>query len=81
MVDKGQLEYAQERGREEGRQEGRQEGKEELLSMQIEQRFSTMPDHITRLLDLLTSDQMNELGKALFSFTSLAELESWLLAR
>ena len=46
MVDKGQLEYAQEKGR--------QEGKEELLSMQIEQ---------------------------LFGFTSLADLESWLLAR
>ena len=77
MVDTGQLQYE----REEGRQEGRQEGKEELLSLLIEQRFSTMPTQITKSLDALSSEQMNELGKALFSFTSLSELEDWLAAR
>ena len=81
MVDTGLLQYEREEGRLEGRQEGRQEGKEELLSLLIEKRFSTMPDHITKSLDALSSEQMNDLAKALFSFTSLSELEDWLAAR
>ena len=40
-----------------------------------------MPDHITKSLDALSSDQMNDLAIALFSFTSLSELEDWLAAQ
>ena len=75
MVDKSVIDTAEMRGE----MRGRLEGKEELLSVILEQRFSTLPDKITRQLDLLTSEQLNELGKALFSFTSLADLESWML--
>jgi predicted transposase/invertase (TIGR01784 family) len=93
MVDTGLLQFEREEGREEGRQEGREEGrqeglqaglqtgKEQLLSILIGHRFSTMPAQITKSLDALSSDQMNELAKALFSFTSLSELEDWLAAR
>ena len=49
--------------------------------MLIEQRFSTMSDSITKSLDALSSEQMNELGKALFRMSSLSELEDWLAAR
>ena len=35
-------------------EQGRQEGKEELLSLQLEQRFSTLPTNITKELDQLS---------------------------
>jgi predicted transposase/invertase (TIGR01784 family) len=82
MVNKSVIETAElrgeKRGRQEGRNEGRHEGKEEMLSMILEQRFSRLPDHITRLLDYLTSEQLDELGKAHLGFNSLTDLESWL---
>jgi hypothetical protein len=63
---------------EKGMERGLQKGKEELLSLMIEQRFSTLPAAITAGLDRLTSEQLNELGKALLGFNSLADLEEWL---
>ena len=85
MIDEIQLKTAEERGihlgRQEGEQEGRQKGKEELLSFLLQKRFSTLPPDITVRLDRLTPEQMNELGLALFQFTSLSELENWLSSR
>ena len=60
--------------------EGEVEGKKELLSLLLERRFSTVPVDITEQLDRLSTQQMNELGLALFDFTSLSELEDWLRA-
>jgi hypothetical protein len=68
-------------GRQEGRQEGVHEGKEELLAAMLEQRFSTLPDNITGRLDHLSSEQLTELGKALFDFASFSDLEAWLAQR
>jgi predicted transposase YdaD len=68
-------------GRQEGRQEGRHQGKEELLTLLIQQRFSTLPPTITAKLDNLTSEQLNELGMDLSNVNSLAELEDWLSCR
>lgn len=59
-------------------EKGWKEGKEEILSIQLQQRFSTLPEHITTRLDALTSDQLNELGKAIFTFNSLDDFEIWL---
>jgi hypothetical protein len=64
-----------------GRQEGLHQGKEELLTLQLQRRFSTLPSTITEKLDNLTSDQLDELGVELFNFNSLAELENWLSCR
>ena len=75
--EEGRVE-GREEGREEGRVEGRQEGKEEMLSLILEERFSTLPDDFTRRLDRLTSEELDELGKTLLRFTSLADLERWL---
>jgi flagellar biosynthesis/type III secretory pathway protein FliH len=78
------------KGRDEGLQEGLQQGiqqgvrqgvhlgKEELLAMQLEQRFSTLPEDITARLDRLSSEQLNDLGLALYRFDRLADLEDWL---
>ena len=68
-------------GRQEGRQEGLHQGKEELLTLQLQRRFSTLPSTTTKKLDKLTSEQLNELGMELLNFKSLAELEEWLARR
>jgi hypothetical protein len=65
-------------GKVEGKAEGKAEGKEELLTLQLEKRFSTLPKAITAHLDRLSADQMNDLGVALFSFSGLSDLENWL---
>jgi len=57
------------------------EGKEELLSLQLERRFSTLPADITEQVDNLSPQQMNELDLALFDFTSLTELKERLYSR
>jgi hypothetical protein len=33
---------------------------------------------VTKRLDELTSEQLNELGKAIFGFANLGDLEQWL---
>jgi len=72
------LQLGMQQGVQQGMQQGVQQGKEELLEILLEQRFSTLPSTITQRLDQLTSEQMNNLGKVLFDFTSLADLEKWL---
>jgi hypothetical protein len=61
-----------------GLEQGLHQGKEEILALLLEQRFSTLPDGITERLDRLTSEQFNELAKALFGFASLEDLDAWL---
>jgi hypothetical protein len=78
MQDSSVYQAIKSEGRVEGRVEGRIEGKEELLSLQLQRRFSTLPSDLTEQLDKLSTQQMNELGLALFDFTSLSELEEWL---
>ncbi len=66
--------------RREGREEGLHQGKEELLALQLQHRFSTLPDG-TEKLDRLTSKQLDELGLELLKFKSLHDLETWLSQR
>jgi flagellar biosynthesis/type III secretory pathway protein FliH len=72
------IEKGLEQGLEQGRSQGQHEGKEELMTLLLEQRFSTLPASITGRLDRLSSEQFNELGKALGYISSLADLEDWL---
>ena len=57
---------------------GRQEGKEELITRLIQRRFGSVSSQITEQLDHLSSEQLNQLGEALFDFKSPADLEIWL---
>jgi len=75
-IDKGR-----ELGMEEGLEQGLHQGREKLLEVILQHRFSTLPSYLTQQLDKLTSDQMDDLGKALFSFESIADLEQWLSQR
>ena len=80
----GREKYAQwtEIGKQEGRQEGRQEGilegRKELIARQIERRFGAASEQATEGLNALASEQLDELGVALFDFTSAADVENWL---
>ncbi len=53
-------------------------GKEELVIRQIRHRFGTLARQVTEHLDKLTSEQLDELGVALFDFKTAADLEAWL---
>jgi flagellar biosynthesis/type III secretory pathway protein FliH len=78
-LQKGRQEGRQEgllEGRQEGLQEGRHVGKEEVVKALLEYRFNTLPAYLTERLDQLTSDQLDELAKAILSFMSLADLET-----
>ncbi len=60
---------------------GRQEGKEGLIERLIERRFGAVEPQVTEQLDQLSSDQLDDLGVALFDFTASTDLENWLTAQ
>src|SRR5579872_2067863 len=57
---------------------GMHEGKEELLLRMLEHRFGELSAVVEQQLDRLTPKQMDDLGVALFDFTTPADLENWL---
>jgi hypothetical protein len=61
-----------------GREEGRQEGKEELVVRQLQRRLGSVSPENRERLNYLSSEQLNELGEALFDFKTAADLEIWL---
>ena len=80
------IEIGKQEGRQEGKQEGRQEGilegkqegKEELLALQVQRLFGPVSPEVSERINRLSSDQLNELGKALLDFKTSAELVMWL---
>ena len=65
-------------GWEDGKLEGRQEGKEELVVRQLNRRFGFVSVETIERLDHFSSEQLNDLGEALFEFKTSADLETWL---
>ena len=65
-------------GRQEGIKTGRQEGKEELIVRQLNRRFGSVSTKVREQLNDLSSEQLNDLGEALFEFKTFADLETWL---
>jgi len=59
----------------------RRDAREEMLTLQLQHRFSTLPVAITEKLDKLNGEQLKELGLEIFNFQSLSELEEWLSKR
>ncbi len=66
------------KGWEEGKEEGIQEGKEEIIAHLIHRRFGSVSSGITERLNHLSSEQLNDLGEALFEFKTSVDLETWL---
>ena len=66
-------------GKEEGMEAGKHAGKEELVVRQINRHVGLIPQDTIELIDQLSSEQLNELGDALFGFESISDLDAWLL--
>jgi hypothetical protein len=67
--------------REEGEQRGELKGKQELVIELLNHRFVEIPPSLTEQLKKLTNEQLRELGKAVFDFTTISDLETWLQNR
>jgi len=61
------------------RREGIHDGKETLIARQINKRFGSTPTEIAERLSTLSSNDLDNLGEAMFDFSTLADLEAWLL--
>ena len=58
--------------------QGLHTGKESLILRQIRRRFGAVSASVTARLGQLSSEQLDDLGEALFDFAELADLERWL---
>ena len=65
-------------GRQEGIQEGKQEGKEELVALLVRRKFGSVSPEVLEGINRLSSEQLNEFGKALFDFKTSVDLAMWL---
>ncbi|MEI6046586.1 MAG: DUF4351 domain-containing protein [Chloroflexota bacterium] len=79
-LEKGRQEGKQE-GRQEGKQEGRQEGILILILRQLKRRFGEQAPEIEQALSALSLVQLEELGEAIFDFSSQTDLALWLQAQ
>jgi hypothetical protein len=61
-----------------GREEGREEEARELLALQLRKRFGELEPAVVAQIESLQRDDLEELGVALFDFTSHADLDRWL---
>jgi hypothetical protein len=66
------------RGIEQGIQQGTHQGKETLIMRMLQRRFGSIAAEVAGQIDTLSSDQLDELGVALFDFASMGDLEAWL---
>jgi hypothetical protein len=57
---------------------GKAEGKAELILALLSEKFDSLPEPAEARMRNLTSEQLQQLGKDLLSFESLADLENWL---
>ena len=62
-----------------GQQQGRQTGMEILLLRQMQRRFGTLTPDIEVRIRQLNEIQLSDLGEALFDFSTLADLNNWLV--
>jgi predicted transposase YdaD len=66
-------------GKEAGRQEGRQEEGRSLIIKQLTRRFGVIAPPITTQIQSLSVEKLESLAEALLDFSTLADLEDWLL--
>jgi predicted transposase/invertase (TIGR01784 family) len=62
-------------------QEGRQEGATHLLVRMLEKRFGSLSEEVRTSISALPLIAVEELSEALLEFSSLADLQSWLLEK
>lgn len=64
--------------KEEGFLEGKQEGFLEIIFAQIEQKFGTLEPELTQQISTLSTEQLIELAKQMFSLSTKTDLVKWL---
>ncbi|OUC16108.1 MAG: hypothetical protein B0A82_03325 [Alkalinema sp. CACIAM 70d] len=73
---------AKEEGREEGREEGLQTGRQQecrsLVLRLLTRRLGILPDEIPAILEARSISNLEALAEALFDFTTIADLQTWL---
>ncbi|MDZ7960121.1 MAG: Rpn family recombination-promoting nuclease/putative transposase [Aulosira sp. DedQUE10] len=69
---------AKEQGREEGRETGREQEARSLILRLLNRRLVNIPDALLSQVQVLSLEQLEELGEALLDFSTLADLEGWL---
>jgi hypothetical protein len=69
------------RGWERGLEEGREQGQQDLLLQQITWRWGEADPALQERVRALNGEQVLALGKALFGFTTRADLDTWLADR
>ncbi len=65
-------------GREEGREEGREQGERALLLRLLRRQLGAIDAAAAARIEKLRTGRLEELGEALFEFTSPADLDRWL---
>ena len=68
----------EQKGIDQGIEQGISQGKEDLITRLIRRRFGTVPHDAIERLTHLSSEQLDDLGEALFDFGDVATLEQWL---
>ena len=71
----------EERGRQKGRDEGLKEGQRDILRRQITKKFGQPAPELSRRIDELGSEGLDELAEQLLDFQTLADLTQWLEKR
>ena len=61
-----------------GISQGLHEGKEGLVARQLRRRFGAVSEALAGQLARLSSEQLDDLGEALFDFADVADVERWL---
>ena len=61
-----------------GLEQGRQEGERTVLLRQLRKRLGDLDPAAAEQIKGLSADRLEQLGEALFDFTSLADLVEWL---
>jgi hypothetical protein len=59
-------------------EKGRAEGKEQMVLRMIGRRFGDVPAAVSDRIDRLSADKLDDLGVALFDFSSIADVDQWL---
>ena len=68
------------KGRQEGRQEGLQEEAANLVIRLLTRRLGELPASQVERVRGLSVSQLEDLGEALLDFTSLSQVEDWLVS-
>ena len=69
----------EQRGKKEGRKEGRKAEARSLVWRLLSRRFGDIPSPIQTQIENLEIEQTEALAEALLDFTSIADLQRWLL--